>query len=77
MYSGGRHLVGPDFKFKHYQADAHLVEFSETDLVVSTSDKLSIQLKAHMQYFLREEDLKELHRRFDKGIREVYDCLAR
>lgn len=44
------------------------MEFTSDDLDVSTSDKLSIQLKAHLQYFLREEDLHELHRRFDKGI---------
>jgi hypothetical protein len=68
VYFGGRHLIGPDFKFKTYQADAHLVEFASSDLDVSTSDKLSIRLQAHMQYFLREEDLSELHRRFDKGI---------
>ena len=68
VYSGGRHLIGPDFKFKTYQADAHVVEFASSDLDVSTSDKLSIRLQAHMQYFLREEDLSELHRRFDKGI---------
>lgn len=71
MYLNGRYFVGPDFKFKTFQADAHLVEFTLQDLDIASKDKLNIKIRANMQYFLREEDLVDLNKRFSTGYKPI------
>ena len=77
IYFGGRHLIGPDFKFKSFQADAHTIEFSSVDLDIATKDKLNIKIQANLQYFLREEDLVHLHTRFDRGYKPIVKNTAK
>lgn len=77
VYLSGRYFVGPDFKFKTFQADAHFVEFTLQDLDIASKDKLNIKMRANMQYFLREEDLVDLNKRFDKGYEPIVQNTAK
>ena len=63
--------------FKTYQGDAHIIEFTLEDLDIATKDKLNIKIQANMQYFLREEDLADLHKRFDKGYKDIVKNTAK
>ena len=63
MYTSGRHLVGPDYTFKTFDADAHYEELKK--IVTFSSDKVEVEITCAMQYFLRPEDLKDMHQEYD------------
>ncbi|XP_046565249.1 uncharacterized protein LOC124273948 [Haliotis rubra] len=69
VYSGGKYFIGPDFEFKKYTASAHYVFLN--DVAVFTSDKLEVLLDVSFQYFLRPEDLKQLHSQYDISYEAV------
>lgn len=63
VYSGGRHLIGPDFLFKEFYAAAQFVSFSH--IPIFTQDNLEVKITAELQYFVIKEDLKLLHDSYD------------
>ena len=40
VYTGGRHVLGPDFEFKVFQADAHFETLKNVEIF--TADKLKV-----------------------------------
>ncbi|GMH37810.1 hypothetical protein BSKO_05683 [Bryopsis sp. KO-2023] len=69
VYDAGRYSLGPDRTFKKFQADAHYLNFDE--LSVFSSAKLETLLGIRIVYFLRKEELVELHNTFDRSYRPV------
>lgn len=69
VYSTGKHFIGPDFEFKIFQADAHFETLSR--IRAFTSDGLEVQVTVNFQYYLRKEDLPQLHRAYDIYYKDV------
>ncbi|XP_060073159.1 uncharacterized protein LOC132552974 [Ylistrum balloti] len=69
VYSSGKHLLGPDYEFKIFQADAHFVTLNQVRAF--TSDGLEVRLTVNFQYYLRKDDLPELHRAYDIYYKDV------
>jgi hypothetical protein len=70
----GRYFVGPDIKFLKYQADAHFVHLE--DLAVfsdggSDSVGLSFLIDVDFTYFLKEEEVGQLHKDLAKSYTSV------
>ena len=63
VYSSGRYFIGPDYTFKTFAADAHYEELNK--IVTFSSDKVEVEITCAMQYFLRPEDLKDMHQEYD------------
>ncbi|CAH1788143.1 unnamed protein product [Owenia fusiformis] len=63
VYGSGRYAIGPDHMFKTFTSSAHVVYMDNID--VFASDKLEVTMSATFQYFLREEDLADLHKAYD------------
>ena len=65
VYVQGRYAVGPDYTFLKYQADAHL-EHLENVAVFSDggadSVGLSFLIDVDFTYFLKEDEIGELHK---------------
>ena len=40
VYGGGRHMVGPDYTFKHFLATAHTVDLE--DITIFTKNRLEV-----------------------------------
>lgn len=60
---GGRHFVGPDYEFKVFPADAHVLDLDR--VAVFASDRLEVYITVSMQYFLRKDQLTNLHKQYD------------
>ncbi|CAF0847232.1 unnamed protein product [Brachionus calyciflorus] len=69
VYSGGRHLIGPDFEFKEFYAAAQFVSFYH--IPIFTLDNLEVKITAELQYFLIKEDLKLLHDSYDVYYHQI------
>lgn len=63
VYDSGRYVIGPSHEFKTFQADAHFQ--SVNNIRVFTSDKLEVGLSAWYQYFLVQNELPYLHKKYD------------
>ncbi|XP_069102398.1 uncharacterized protein [Argopecten irradians] len=74
VHTAGRQLLGHDYEFKAFQADAHLIELDDID--VFTSDKLEVKLTVYFQYFLRKEDLSLLHAAYDVYYKDLMKTSA-
>lgn len=74
MYKSGRHFVGPDYTFKKFKADAHFEDVK--NIAVFTSDKLEVQISCAFQYFLKTEDLADLHNEYDLFYQPVIRSTA-
>lgn len=69
VYNAGRYFNGPDFTFKKFKADAHILEFN--GLSVFSGDKLDSSLDITIIYFLKEDKLVELHNAYEKAYEPV------
>lgn len=74
VYSGGKYLVGPDVEFKRFKADAHFLDLDK--VAIFTFDKLEVKISAHMQYFLRKDELPLLHAAYDLYYQDVMKTTA-
>ena len=74
VYTGGRHFLGVSDTFKVFKADAHILEFEE--LSIYNEEKIEVKMACSLQYFLRKEDLKLLHDRFDVNYQPVLSKTA-
>ena len=74
MYDVGRYLVGPDYTFKRFRADAHFEHLKQ--IAVFTKDKIEVEISCSFQYFLRPEDLSELHQQYDLFYKPVVRSTA-
>lgn len=63
VYTSGRYMIGPDYTFKTFSADAHYEELKK--IVTFSRDKVEVEITCAMQYFLRPEDLKDMHQEYD------------
>lgn len=63
MYTSGRYMIGPDFTFKTFPAEVHYEELEK--IATFSSDKVEVEITCAMQYFLRPEDLKDMHQEYD------------
>lgn len=63
VFTSGRHFIGPDYTFKTFNADAHFEELKK--IVTFSKDKVEVEITCAMQYFLRPEDLKDMHQEYD------------
>ena len=63
VYTSGRYMIGPDYTFKTFSADAHYEELKK--IVTFSKDKVEVEITCAMQYFLRPEDLKDMHQEYD------------
>lgn len=74
VYVQGRYAVGPDYTFLKYQADAHL-EHLENVAVFSDggadSVGLSFLIDVDFTYFLKEDEIGELHKDLAKTYAAV------
>ncbi|XP_022111664.1 uncharacterized protein LOC110990886 [Acanthaster planci] len=69
VYTSGYYLIGIDYEFKNFKADAHFVDLES--VAVFTSDRLEVRLDCTFQYFLREEDLQDLHDTYDIQYEDI------
>lgn len=60
---GGRYFLGPDYEFRVFPADAHFETFNRVS--VFAADRLQVTITAHMQYFLRKDQMDLLHKKYD------------
>ncbi|XP_045165705.1 uncharacterized protein LOC123529441 [Mercenaria mercenaria] len=74
IYTGKRYFLGPDYNFLVYPADSQPLDLIKID--VFTKDKLEVALSAHMQYFLRKDELTLLHKTFNVYFDDVMKTSA-
>ena len=74
IYTGGRHWIGPDYTFKTFRADAHFEDLPK--ITAFTTDKLEVTISCAFQYFLRPEDLADMHKEYDLFYRPVVRSTA-
>lgn len=74
VYSGGRYFIGPDFQFKIFPADVHYIDIE--DAKSFTSDKLEVELTAHLQYMIRKDELVALHDAYDLDYKDTIETRA-
>lgn len=74
VYMSGRYLIGPDYTFKTFSADAHYEELKK--IVTFSKDKVEVEITCAMQYFLRPEDLMDMHQEYDLYYRPVVRTTA-
>ena len=61
-------MIGPDYTFKTFEATVHYEELKKIETFTKgTADSLgvAVEITCAMQYFLRPEDLKDLHQQYD------------
>lgn len=74
VYSNGRHFVGPDVKFLKYQADAHLVHLEDVGVFSDGGEDsvgLSFLIDIDFTYFLKEDEVGELHKDYANTYKAV------
>ncbi|XP_031551527.1 uncharacterized protein LOC116288824 [Actinia tenebrosa] len=74
VYASGRYLIGPDYTFKAFPADAHF-EYLK-DIAIATNDKIEATVSCAFQYFLKAEDLKYIHQEYDLYYKPVVQSTA-
>jgi len=63
VYTGGRYMIGPDFTFKTFPAEVHYEELEQ--ISTFSQDGIEVEITCAIQYFLRPEDLPEMHQEYD------------
>lgn len=74
VYSNGRHFVGPDMKFLKYQADAHLIHLEDVGVFSDGGEDsvgLSFLIDIDFTYFLKEDEVGELHKDYANTYKAV------
>ncbi|XP_048583090.1 uncharacterized protein LOC5519620 [Nematostella vectensis] len=74
VYTSGLHLIGPDYAFKPFRADAHFETLSK--ITTYSTDKVEVTISCSFQYFLKEEDLADLHAEYDIYYKPVIRTTA-
>lgn len=74
VYSFGRYFIGPDFQFKIFPANVHYIDIE--DAKSFTSDKLEVELTAHLQYMIRKDELVALHDAYDLDYKDTIETRA-
>lgn len=73
VYTAGRYFNGPDYTFKKFKADAHVLKLD--DLSVFSGDKLDSRLDITIIYFLKKDKLVELHNAYERAYEPVVSAL--
>lgn len=74
VYTSGRYLNGPDFKFLKYQADAHLVHLDDVGVFSdggANNVGLSFRIDVDFTYKLKQDEIGLLHRDLAKTYKNV------
>lgn len=74
IYGKGRYLVGPDYKFLKYQADAHYVHLEDVGVFSdggADSVGLSFLIDLDYTYFLKKDKIGEIHKQYAKTYKNV------
>lgn len=74
VYSSGRYLVGPDARFIKYKADAHLIHLEDVAVFSdggSDSVGLTFLIDVDFTYFLKKDEIGDLHRDLAKNYESV------
>ena len=74
VYTSGLYLIGPDSTFKSFKADAHFEELAS--IATFSSDKVGVVISCAFEYYLRPEDLPELHEEYDVYYEPVVKTTA-
>ena len=74
VYESGLHLIGPDYEFKIFPADAH--ELNLFNIKAFTSDKLEVRVSVILLYFLRSYELADLHQKFNIDYDDIMKSSA-
>jgi len=70
----GRYLIGPDYTFTPFHADAHFEVLKE--ISTYSRDKVGVTISCSFQYFLKPEDLSYLHQEYDLYYKPVIKSTA-
>jgi len=74
VYTSGRYVVGPDARFLKYQASAHLIHLEELAVFSdggADNVGLSFLIDVDFTYFLKEEEVGQLHRELAKNYEAI------
>jgi len=74
VYTKGRYVVGPSVKFFKYQADAHIIHLEDVEVFSdggSESVGLSLFVDVDFTYFLKTEEIGQLH----KDLARTYEVV--
>ncbi|KXJ14768.1 uncharacterized protein LOC110238398 [Exaiptasia diaphana] len=74
VYTMGRYLIGPDYTFKKFRSDAHFEKLVK--IGVFTKDKIEVEISFAFQYFLKAEDLHDLHQQYDLFYKPIVRSTA-
>jgi len=74
VYTGGRYMIGPDFTFKTFPAEVHYEELEQ--ISTFSQDGIEVEITCAIQYFLRPEDLPEMHQEYDLYYKPVVRTTA-
>lgn len=74
VYESGLHLIGPDFEFKVFPASGQFLSLQRVKAF--TADGLEVMVTAHLQYFLRNYELQDLHKKFNLDYEDVMETSA-
>ena len=80
VYTPGNHFVGPDFTFKKFQSDAHIVRYDALSVFsAGNEDSVGLEFKLDITfaYRLRKDKLVELHNELERQYAGVVDSRAR
>eukprot|EP00568_Trieres_chinensis_P003646 CAMPEP_0183306692 /NCGR_PEP_ID=MMETSP0160_2-20130417/13528_1 /TAXON_ID=2839 ORGANISM="Odontella Sinensis, Strain Grunow 1884" /NCGR_SAMPLE_ID=MMETSP0160_2 /ASSEMBLY_ACC=CAM_ASM_000250 /LENGTH=315 /DNA_ID=CAMNT_0025470133 /DNA_START=15 /DNA_END=962 /DNA_ORIENTATION=+ len=81
VYARGRYLLGPDYKFLKYQADAHHEHLDALSVfsggTSNASIGLSFKLDVDFIYFLIQDEVGELHRDLATSYDDIIMSRAR
>mmetsp|Transcript_23184 Transcript_23184/g.72426 ORF Transcript_23184/g.72426 Transcript_23184/m.72426 type:complete len:345 (-) Transcript_23184:41-1075(-) len=68
VYDMGRYLVGPSITMKKFQASAHILWVEDVRFL--SNQNLEMTINVQFAYFLREDELVELHEKLDINYKE-------
>lgn len=81
VYSNGRYSIGPGNKFIKYQADAHFESFDSLSVFSDGASNSSIGLEflvdVDFTYFLKKDELVDLHREMSRSYQAVISSRAK
>lgn len=81
VYDAGRYSLGPDRKFRTYQADSHRVDFDELSVFSAGATNNSIGLEFRVDitftYLIIREEVGLLHEELGRGYAAVVESRAR
>lgn len=80
VFDAGNHFVGPDYGFKKFQADAHVVRYDALSVFsAGTNESVGLEFKLDVTfaYKLVKAELRELHNELERQYKGVVDSRAR